>query len=145
MNGSLSVLYSLLCSWHLPMNVKILLPDSGTSTVHVLHPQIHFSFIALTDKTISHIVFLVASVLLRLLYSSCRCWSCLLIPFEGVIILKPYIWPGLRKPVLRIYTKYMYSFYRTYFLFCTCYTKYVRFITFLMEHCIYDNIFAITL
>ena len=44
-----------------------------------------------------------------------------------------------------IYTKYTCSYYDTYLLFCVCYPKSVSFIAFLMDFCIYDDIFDIIL
>ena len=38
------------------------------------------------------------------------------------------------------YTKYTYSYYGTYLLFCMWYPKSVNFIEFLMDFCIYDDI-----
>ena len=51
------------------------------------------------------------------------------------------MWPGLGKQVLSMYTKYTCLYSGTYLLFCMCYPNSVNFIEFLMDFCIYDDIF----
>ena len=83
LNSCISLSSSSLHSWHLPINCEFF----ATRFIHwylILH--LCFLFLALTDKTIYLVMFLIGSTWFRLLYHSlCRCQSCWLISFKGII------------------------------------------------------------
>ena len=70
-----------------------------------------------------------------------KCFSCpqILNSISKVLHLKFVTRP---EKTSLIYKKYTCSYYGEYLLFCTCYIKSASFIEFLLECCMYDDIFV---